>query len=347
MPIATLTERAASDPTAAYRYRDGLYAADLITAALVHLDIFSWLAERPSTQPEICAALGLTDRPVDVLVTLCVANGFLARAGEQVVVTDLAREHLVAGSPFHLGPYYASLKDRPVVTDFLRVLRSDKPAHWGAEKDGYDWHRAMEEESFAKAFTAAMDCRGLFLAQAMLDHVDLSGRKRVLDIGGGSGIYACAIAARHPALQAVVFDQAPVDRIAKKLIDERGCAAQVTVETGSFFSDPWPAGCDVHLFSNVLHDWGLPEVRALINASCSALPPGGLVVIHEAFINAAKTGPRAVAEYSALLMHSTQGKCYATSEYEPLLKGAGFTHITFAETAADRGVMTAVKPGAA
>lgn len=345
MPIASLTRRAATDPTAAYRYRDGLYAADLITAALVHLDFFTWLSTHPSTPQEIGHALGLTARPTDVLLTLCAANGFVARDGDRCVVTDVAREHLVAGSPFFLGPYYASLKDRPVVTDFLRVLRTDKPAHWGAEQDGHDWHRAMEDDVFAQAFTAAMDCRGLFLAQAMLDHVDLSGRTRVLDIGGGSGIYACAIAARYPGLAAVVLDQAPVDRIARRLVEQRDCEAQVRVETGSFFSDPWP-DCDVHLFSNVLHDWGLDDVQRLIERSHALLPPGGLIVIHEAFINADKTGPRSVAEYSALLMHSTQGKCYATSEYDTLLTGAGFEQIRFTETAADRGVMTARKPGA-
>lgn len=347
MPIASLTRHATTDPTAIYRYRDGLYAADLLTAAIVHLNFFTWLSAHPSTPDEICAGLGLTSRPVDVLLTLCASNGLVAHENGRYVVTPVAREHLVAGSPFHLAPYYASLKDRPVVTDFIRVLKSDKPAHWGAAKDGHDWHRAMEDDAFAQAFTDAMDCRGLYLAQALLPHVKLDGRKRLLDIGGGSGIYACTLAAHAPSLHAVVFDQSPVDRIAARLIAARGCEAQVTVQTGSFFTDAWPADCDVHLFSNVLHDWGMPEVRHLILASFAALPAGGLIVIHEAFINAEKTGPRPVAEYSALLMHSTQGKCYAVSEYEELLIEAGFDTITFAETVADRGVMTARKPGAA
>jgi acetylserotonin N-methyltransferase len=117
----------------------------------------------------------------------------------------------------------------------------------------------------------------------------------------------------------------------------------VSVKAGSFFTDTWPRDCDVHLFSNVLHDWGTAEVQTLIARSFDALPAGGLIVIHEAFINDDKTGPVAVAEYSALLMHSTRGKCYATSEYAPMLTAAGFGDVTFAETAADRGVMVARK----
>lgn len=343
MPIASLTTPATTDPTRAYRYRDGLYAADLMTAAIVHFDFFTWLADHPSTLPRICDAFDFAPRPADVLLTLCTAAGFVAREGDRFVVTAMAREHLVAGSPFHLGPYYASLKDRPVVADYVRVLRSGQPAHWGAAEDGQDWHRAMEDDAFAQAFTDAMDCRGLLLAQALARHVDLAGRRRLLDIGGGSGIYACTLAAHHPGLRAIVFDQPPVDRIAARLIAARECQAQVDVHAGSFFTDPWPTDCDVHLFSNVLHDWGVAEVRQLLAASHAALPAGGLLVIHEAFIDAAKTGPLPVAEYSALLMHSTQGKCYATSEYDTLLAEAGFEAVTFAETVVDRGVMTARK----
>jgi predicted O-methyltransferase YrrM len=222
-------------------------------------------------------------------------------------------------------------------------LRSGQPAHWGAAEEGQDWHAAMEDDVFAQTFTDAMDCRGLFLAQVLASRVDLSGRRALLDIGGGSGIYACVLAASHPGLRAVVFDQAPVDRIARRLIAARDCEARVTVHAGSFFTDPWPAGCDVHLFSNVLHDWGTAEVEQLLARSFEALPPGGLIVIHEAFINDDKTGPKAVAEYSALLMHSTRGKCYATSEYAPMLVAAGFEDVTYRDTAADRGVMTAVR----
>ena len=343
MPIAALTAHASTDPTLIYRYRDGLYAADLLTAAIVHFDFFTWLGDRPASFETICHTFDFAPRPADVLLTLAAANGLVRRVNGVYRLTDTAREHLVAGSPFHLAPYFASLKDRPVVSDFARVLRSGQPAHWGAVEDGQDWHAAMEDESFAQAFTDAMDCRGLYLAQNLDAHIDLRERRRLLDIGGGSGIYACVLAAHHPDLHAIVFDQSPVDRIAHRLIAERDCASQVSVQAGNFFSDPWPTDCDVHLYSNVLHDWGVAEVTRLIEQSAALLPPGGLIVIHEAFINDDKTGPKPVAEYSALLMHSTQGKCYATSEYRPLLEDAGFSTITYRETAADRGVMTAIR----
>lgn len=337
--MTDLTAAPATDPLAIYRYRDGLYAVDLIAAAL-QLDFFTWLAAHPGDLAAICAHFGFQPRPAEVMLTLFRANGWMVREGQAFHVTATAREHLVAGSEWFLGPYYASLHDRPIARDYLQVLKTGKPAGWSGDQAAFDWHRAMEEEAFARSFTAAMDCRGRYLAQALAQQLDLRDRARLLDIGAGSGIYACALAARNPHLHAVAFDQAPVDRIAGTLIAERGCADRVSVVAGNMF-DGLPADCDVHLYSNVLHDWDLPEVRQLLAVSRAALPAGGLLVIHDAFINADHTGPLHVAEYSCLLMHSTQGKCYSTAEYAALLTEAGFEPGPYADTVVGRGFMTA------
>jgi acetylserotonin N-methyltransferase len=105
-----------------------------------------------------------------------------------------------------------------------------------------------------------------------------------------------------------------------------------------------PPVADVHLFSNVLHDWDQPTVQQLLNTSYAALPAGGMVMIHDAHLNAEKTGPLHVAEYSVLLMHSTEGRCYSVAEMERYLNQAGFRDVTWVEGAAARSVITARKP---
>jgi hypothetical protein len=165
-----------TDPLEIYRYRDDLYAVDLLTAAVVHLDFFTWLSKNPSDAGSICAHFGTAARPTDVMLTLFTANGFIASQDGTFHITELGREHLTKDSPWNLAPYYASLKDRPVTKDFLAVLKTDKPANWGSAKDALDWHKAMETESFANSFTAAMDCRGIYLGQALATRLDLSGR---------------------------------------------------------------------------------------------------------------------------------------------------------------------------
>src|SRR3954468_9651909 len=328
-----------TDPTPIYRYRDGLYAADLLAAALVHLDFFTWLADNPSTFDQICASLELKPRPADVMLTLFTAMGYIENRSGTFQLTSLAREHLIKDSAFYIGPYYASLKDRPVCQDMLSALRTDRVANWGSFKDEQAWAKAMEDETFANNFTAAMDCRGVYLGQALAKSVDLGSRKLLLDIGGGSGIYSCSLTAHFRNLHAAVFEKPPVDKVAQRAIANRGCADRVQVITGDMFRDSLPTGFDVHLISNVLHDWDLPEVRKILRASVATLASGGLLIIHDAWINADKTGPLPVAAYSAMLMHSTEGKCYSTSEMQQFLNELGLTNFKYQPTAADRGVV--------
>jgi len=154
----------------------------LLTTALVSLDLFSWLHDHPSNRQAICQYFEIKERPTDVMLTLFTAMGFLQAQAGVFNLTQVAREHLVKSSPWFLGPYYASLKDRPVCQDFLRVLRTDKPANWGSLKDEKAWAQAMEDSAFAQRFTSAMDCRGIFLGPAMAKALDLRGRQSFLDI---------------------------------------------------------------------------------------------------------------------------------------------------------------------
>jgi predicted O-methyltransferase YrrM len=201
----------------------------------------------------------------------------------------------------------------------------------------------MLTDEFAKTFTAAMDCRGFYLGAAMANHIDARNRRRLLDIAGGSGIYACATVARHPHLSATVFERPPVDAIARRMIEQRGYSDRISVVAGDMFADALPTGCDVHLYSNVLHDWDVDKVRLLLAASFHALEPGGVLIVHDAHLNADKAGPLPVAKYSALLMSVTEGKCYSIAEMETLLGEAGFRDVQFTPTVADRSIVTARK----
>jgi O-methyltransferase domain len=339
-----LPPRPASDPALLYRLRDSLYAADLLTAALVELDFFTKLQEiGPSDLERLCQSLELAPRPTDVAVTLFAALGLIVRDGPALALTSTARDHLVRTSPFFLGPYYASFRSRPLVRSFAEVLRSGRPASWAASSLQQDWATAMLDPTFAAQFTGAMDSRGLYLGPVVADAVDLRERRALLDVAGGSGIYACCLTDRYPNLRATVLERPPVDRVAADSVAARGFSTRVTVHAADMLTDSWPDGHDVHLFSNVLHDWDVPLVSRLLERSVAALPSGGLVIVHDAHLNAEKTGPLAVAEYSALLMHSTEGRCYGISEMEQHLVKVGFEHVRMTPTAADRSVVTALK----
>lgn len=339
-----LTLFPSTDPISVYRLRDGIYTADLLAAALVGLDLFSYLAKQPSDLESLCQGLSIHRRPTDVMMTLFTALGYVENRGGSFHLTAVAREYLTQDAPFNVIPYYASMKERPVTKDYLTVLRTGRPSNWASYKDEKAWAQAMENEAFAKSFTSAMDCRGVLLGPALAKAVSLKNRKRVLDVAGGSGVYACALVANNPGLSACVLEKSPVDRIARKCIEERGFSDRVTVVEGEMFQSHWPQDADVHLLSNVLHDWDEPQVLEILRRSFQAMPAGGLLMIHDVHLNAEKTGPLPCAQYSALLMCITEGKCYSRGEMESYLRSVGYVPEGFRETLADRSVLLAVKP---
>jgi SAM-dependent methyltransferase len=145
-------------------------------------------------------------------------------------------------------------------------------------------------------------------------------------------------------LSATVLEKPPVDKITAGAIAKRGFSDRISVLAGDMLSAPLPAGFDTHLYSNVLHDWDVPIVKQLLQKSFAALAPGGVLLIHDAHLNETKTGPLHVAEYSTMLMHSTEGRCYGAGEMQEYLCEAGFGNLQFTPTAAARSVITAQKP---
>ncbi|OGP82061.1 MAG: hypothetical protein A2Y95_00795 [Deltaproteobacteria bacterium RBG_13_65_10] len=332
-----------TDPTQLLRLRDSIYAADLLIAAVAWLDFFSWLSGNPSDLDQICSSLGLARRPADVMLTLFVAMGLVRKVHGKYYPSDRATEHLVKGAPWDLRPYYESMKERPICKDMLRVLKTGKPANWSSKAVGVDWNRAMRRASFARDFISAMDSRGAYLAPIMARTLNCSAYRALLDIGGGSGIYACAVLALNRRMKATVVEKPPVDKVARWSIAQKGMQHRIAVLGRDMF-DELPHGFDIHLFSNVLHDWDEKSIGLLLKNSFAALSPGGMVAIHDAHLNQKKTGPLLVAEYSVLLMYSTEGRCYSIAEIRDILDETGFEHTEVAQTAARRSLITARKP---
>ncbi len=165
----------------------------------------------------------------------------------------------------------------------------------------------------------------------------------VLDVAGGSGIYARALLNDRPAARAMVLERPPVEAVTRRLLGISGYAERVTVVSGDMFVAV-PEGHDLHLLSHTLHDWGGHDVRRLVQRCFDALAPGGWLVDHDAHVNRDKTGPLPVARYSVLLMHTTAGKCWSVAELETILEDVGFRDVEERSAGPDRSVVLARKP---
>jgi predicted O-methyltransferase YrrM len=333
----------ATSPERIFAFRESAFACDLFITAVSYFDFFNRLDKSPSDIDTICKTLGIKPRPADVMLTLFKAYGFIKEKNTQYYILETSRDYLIKSSNFDLSPYVNSLKNRPICGQMKKALQTGKPANWAADKKGKDWATSMEDDSFAESFSAGMNSRGAYLANGMLKAIDLTGHQKLLDIGGASGIYSIILSSNFPNLSATVFEKPPVDKVAIYSINKFGLNKRISVAAGDMFRDSLPKGHDVHLISHVLHDWDIKEVKSVLKNSFENLNPGGTIIIHDAHINKAKSGPLSVAEYSVLLMFLSEGKCYSVLEMKNLLEETGFKNIEFKPTVLNRSIITATK----
>jgi acetylserotonin N-methyltransferase len=251
-------------------------------------------------------------------------------------------KYLTSDSPESLVPYYNSLANRPQCLEFYEVLTTGKPAGWSSKKGGSRWLESMQDIDFANNFTTAMDSRGSYLAKILAEKSDIGKYTSLLDVAGGSGIYACSIAQRHTTTRIAVLEIPPVNLAAMRSIESKGMSSKVQIISGDMFKYI-PEGFDIHLFANAFHDWDIDSLKQIATNSYQSLNKEGKIAIFDAHLNDDKNGPLAIAEYSCLLMHSTEGKCYSIKEIFAILESVGFTGFAVQHIAADRTLITANK----
>lgn len=341
----------ATDPTPIFEAFRGSYATELLTAAVAHFNLFARLAARPMAPDELASAIGLEQRPFVVLLTALRAMGLVARDEQgRLELTPLAREHLVPGGEFDVGAYVGLAADSPGVTAMVVRLRTNQPPGTGEDEAGAAFiyrdgvRSAMDEEGSARHLTMALAGRAKNVAPVLAERVPLAEARLLVDVGGGSGLYAIAYLRRFPTMRAIVCDRAEVLKVAREMAEHYQVSERLECRPGDMFVDPLPIDADCILLSNVLHDWDVPECRQLVGRCAAALPSGGRLLIHDVFLNDAHDGPLAVALYSAALFSITEGRAYSAAEYREWIVAAGLEPQPIVPTLVHCGVLEGRKP---
>jgi peroxiredoxin/predicted O-methyltransferase YrrM len=315
-----------------------IYIAARGSAALavaVRIGLFDLLERGPLGSAEIARRLELAPRPVALLCRVLAAMGLLERAdaeraeGGRLRLADDARAHLVRGRAGWLGGLI-ELEMEAFVTPamLMEVLRSGRPSVYGDEDP---WQRHARDPARARAFTAAMHSISEGPARALADSLDLAATRRLLDVGGGSGAYAIALARRWPELECTIFDLPAVCEIAREYVERAGLAGRIRTVAGDFLREPFPAGHDAVLFSQILHDWSPETGRALAGKAAAALAPGGLAIVHEKLVSDA--GPLANALVDVDMLVWTEGQQWSGPALHQLFAAAGFADVETRPTA--------------
>ena len=116
-------------------------------------------------------------------------------------------------------------------------------------------------------------------AAAALAREELAGRSRLLDLGGGGGIYTSAFLEHHPSAKGTLWDQGPALSVARETL--AAVTDRVTLVEGNFLSDALPGDFDAVLLSNVLHLLGAEACQKLIRKAAHSLCPDGVLVVKD------------------------------------------------------------------
>lgn len=169
----------------------------------------------------------------------------------------------------------------------------------------------------------------LLTAPRFAAEIDLGGRTHLLDIGGGPGTYAIHFCQANPRLRATLFDRSTTEPIAAATVRQYGMEERIRFTSGDFTTDPLPKGdYDVVWMSHVLHGLGPDASTALIGKCAEALTPGGMILIHDFFLDETKDGPEFAALFALnMLVNNPAGRTYSEGEVRDMLLQAGVVGI--------------------
>ena len=320
------------------------YIASRQSAAIavgVRLGLFDLLEDGARSASEIRTDLELQDRPLRSLLAALFAMGLLERDGDRYGLAGDASDYLVRGKPGWLGGLIDLEVDHFLSPEkLLEALRSAAPNVYG-EEDPWEAHEQDPER--ARAFTAAMHSVSERPAAGLAEVVDFSDIRRMLDVGGGSGALSLAAATAWEHLECVIWDLEVVCPIAREYAAAAGLSDRVTAEPGDMFAEPFPAGFDAVLLSQILHDWPPEKGRALIEKGWTALPAGGTLLIHEKLVDDDGKGPLANALVNLDMLVWTEGQQFSEAELRRMLESAGFADVERRPTAGYWSVVSARK----
>jgi SAM-dependent methyltransferase len=319
----------------------GEYWSTCALHAGVKLAVFTPLAERPRTAPELAELLKADGRGLAMLLDALAALGLLEKFGESYTATLFAAEYLSRTSPLYLG--HIILHHHHLMSGWSRLDEAVKGGGPILKRVSH-----VDDEEARESFLMGMFNLAMQLAPRVAAGIDLQGKRRLLDLGGGPGTYAVHFCQSNPRLDAVVYDLPSTRRFAEQTIERFGLADRIAFAEGDFIAGDIPGTFDVAWLSHILHGESPADCAVILRKAVAALEPGGLILVQEFILDDSKDGPLFPALFSLNMLLGTEaGQAYSQGELCAMLAGAGVAdvHRIPLELPNGAGVIAGVVPG--
>ena len=317
-----------------------------VLSAAVQLNLFARLARQPASSSELAEELAIPADRLGKLLEACVALDLLERRG---------------GGTYGLAALGAAVLANPVVPAMVRhhaLLYADLSDPVALLKNGstgtrlsafWPYAAATAPESLGAgdvtAYSALMARSQEAVADEIIDSYPFNRHRRLLDIGGGEGVFLSKALAANPRLHGVVADLPSVTTLAQQRLATARLETRASVHGCDFFAGPLPDGFDVAVLIRVLFDHDDERVRVLLRRAHEALVAGGTVLIAEPLLDVHGKDPVNSAYFAFYLMAMGRGRLRTPDEIAALLVQAGFERCKRYSTSSRllTGLMTARK----
>ncbi len=197
-----------------------------------------------------------------------------------------------------------------------------------------------ERPQLSELFSSAMGNAARQTQRPAIDAYDLSGVRRLIDIGGAHGHLVAAILSRYPEMKGVVFDLPSVVSGAADVLTEAGVADRAEMVGGDYLRAV-PAEGDAYTISHVLHQLtDADAVTVLINIRKVMAPVGRVLVIDPVIPEGDVPHPGKFMDITMLAL--TQGRDRTEPELAGLLEQAGLRHVETIAPSAPSSVVIAM-----
>jgi len=312
--------------------------------AVQEAGVFEALEAEPLSLDDLADKLSLNPKALGVVMSLVSALGLVNRRDGVWRLTPHARTYLLSGTTYSWSPLFEIYKNgTPLHGELLSLLKTGKTPREDKPSDG--WEAGKVPPDAARSIAKFMHAHSLPAAVAAARSGAFKGVKKLLDVGGGSGVFSIAAAQRNPSLSATIMDlDTMCDAASELFIASSGAADRIDTIAVDMFREDWPTGYDALFFSNVFHDWDDDINAQLSKKSFDALPSGGRIFLHEILMNDNENGPVTPASFSVLMLRGTKGKQYTFRELTKYLEDAGFASVGAVQTSPYYSLVSAVKP---
>ena len=247
-----------------------------ILRAGIKLGAFDLLEDNSLTSDEVAQQLEASPRYIHAFLDACVVLDLLEQLGDRYANSSLAAKFLVKGKQEYVGDHALHHTNTWALwgrlDEIIKTGKSQVPFETGyVDAPTYWTNYIMGQHNRAASGQA----------HYLVENVDLRGRRKLLDLGGGAASYTIALCGANPQLQAVVVDRKEPLSIAGPLVEEHNLQDRITLLEGDIFETDLGMGYDVVLISGVVLIKSEEDCRRLFKLAYDSLLPGSMIIVQD------------------------------------------------------------------